>query len=280
MSMKIKFVFLALAIALADVPAYPQAPYTWLDVTDSISFRVADIPVLPEYNRIPVREGTFAAWLRQLPLKTENNTVFLYDGRVKPNQDAHYRVLKIDVGSRNLQQCADAIMRLRAEYLFSIQRYDEIAFHFTSEDLASYSDWIDGVRPQVKGNHVSWIQTDRTGVSYKSFRTYLQTVFMYAGSYSLSRELYPVSRSLDIQVGDIFIQGGFPGHAVMVVDIIEHKLTFEKAILLVQSYMPAQEIHILRNPNNEKKSPWYPVEEKGFLKTPEWTFHWSNLKRF
>ena len=64
-------------------------------------------------------------------------------------------------------------------------------------------------------------------------------VFSYAGTASLSRELAPVNYQ-DMKIGDVFIQGGHPGHAVIVVDIAVHPKTKKKVFLLAQSYMPAQ----------------------------------------
>jgi hypothetical protein len=40
--------------------------------------------------------------------------VLLYNGAPKFRQDVHAAVIDIDVGTRDLQQCADATMRLRA----------------------------------------------------------------------------------------------------------------------------------------------------------------------
>jgi hypothetical protein len=48
-------------------------------------------------------------------------------------------------------------------------------------------------------------------------------------------------------------------------------------MLIAQSYMPSQEIHILKS--FEEFSPWYKVEEKE-LHTPEWTFPKGSLRRF
>ena len=48
--------------------------------------------------------------------------------------------------------------------------------------------------------------------------------------------------------------------------------------LLAQSYMPAQEIQILRNPVAE--SPWYRAAASGPLPTPEWPFRYEELRRF
>ena len=51
-----------------------------------------------------------------------------------------------------------------------------------------------------------------------------------------------------LQPGDVFIKGGSPGHAVIVVDVAIYTQTGKKVFLLAQSYMPAQQIHILVNP--------------------------------
>ncbi len=103
-------------------------------------------------------------------------------------------------------------------------------------------------------------------------------VFSYAGTLSLEKEL--PSRQLNkLQIGDIFIQGGSPGHAIIVVDMAVDK-NGNKIFMLAQSYMPAQEIHILKNPNDSKISPWYPVLNLQTLRTPEWDFSKDRIKRF
>jgi hypothetical protein len=83
-----------------------------------------------------------------------------------------------------------------------------------------------------------------------------------------------------MEIGDVFIQGGSPGHAVIVVDMCEKKATGEKKFLLAQSYMPAQELQILSNPNSTNGSPWYDLSFERLLKTPEWTLEHGSLKRF
>ncbi|MBW1984365.1 MAG: DUF4846 domain-containing protein, partial [Deltaproteobacteria bacterium] len=206
--------------------------------------------------------------------------VYLYNGKKKLNQDAHFAVIDIDTGRRDLQQCADAVMRLKAEYLYSKKDYAAIHFNFTSGHIASFTKWADGFRPVVSGNRVSWIKKAAAGSSYGNFRKYLDSVFTYAGSYSLSKELKSVSDIANMKIGDVFIKGGFPGHAVMVVDMAYNKNTGKKVFLLAQSYMPAQDIHILKNPKDGTLSPWYDIEFGSTLYTPEWTFYKQELKRF
>ena len=43
----------------------------------------------------------------------------------------------------------------------------------------------------------------------------------------------------EMQIGDVFIRGGSPGHCVIVVDMAVHQETGEKLFMLAQSYMPA-----------------------------------------
>lgn len=56
-------------------------------------------------------EGSFAEYLRNLPLKPHGTKVKYYNGEEKPN-DVYVAVIDIDVGTRDLQQCADAVIRL------------------------------------------------------------------------------------------------------------------------------------------------------------------------
>lgn len=221
----------------------------------------------------------FGKYLRNLPLHKDGKDVLLYDGTLKNRQNVHAAVIKIDVGDRNLQQCADAIMRLRAEYLYSIKQYSDIHFRFTNGFNAAFEKWQEGYRIAVRGNDVSWVKDSSCDDSYTSFSKYLDMVFSYAGTLSLSRELMPVTLS-HIRPGDVFIHGGSPGHAVIVVDVAV-SAKGEKMFILAQSYMPAQEIHVLKNFQNPQLSPWYSLKEcTDKIYTPEWTFLAHELKRF
>jgi hypothetical protein len=65
-----------------------------------------------------------------------------------------------------------------------------------------------------------------------------------------------------------------------VVDMAINPQTQEKIFLLAQSYMPAQDIQILKNWQNPKLSPWYELPQTNELKTPEWSFELKHLKKF
>lgn len=225
--------------------------------------KVKYIPCPENYDRIKHENYSYAEYLRNLDLKTENNIVYLYNGQKKGNQNAQFAIIKIDVGTQDLQQCADAVMRLRAEYLYSKKKYNEIHFNFLSDGKPRY------YKNYINGDY-----------SYKKYRRYMNYIFSYANTASLKNELKKVNDINDMKIGDVFIQKGNPyGHAITVMDIAINKKG-EKIFMLSQSYMPAQEIHILKNPYNSKISPWFKIKEAEKLYTPEWTFEWSDLKRF
>jgi len=91
----------------------------WLSSYDPATSIASCIAPPKGFERIPASTNTFTAWLRGLPLKQAGTPVYLHSARKKHDQSAHYRVIDIDTGKRDLQQCADAVIRLRAEYLFS-----------------------------------------------------------------------------------------------------------------------------------------------------------------
>ena len=231
------------------------------------------------FERIKINKNSFAKYLRKLSLKKTGEKVYLFNKKEKWNQNAHAAVIDIDTGKRDLQQCADATMRLRAEYLFAQKKYEDIHFNFTNGFNAEYVKWRNGNRISVKGNNVKWITTISESISYGSFRKYMDMVFAYAGTSSLSKEMKKVDIE-KMKIGDVFIQGGFPGHAVIVVDMAENKTTNKKLFMLAQSYMPAQDMHVLKNLNNGVISPWYELGFGEILNTPEWRFTKNDLKRF
>lgn len=241
---------------------------------------IGEILVPDGYIRSQTATGSFGAWLSDLQLKPPASRIRLYNGKLKLLQSALYQVVDLPIGNKDLQQCADAAIRLRSDYLLSRNMIGDIAFNFTSGDRARYSDWIAGYRPRVDGNNVSWHRVSKVDSSYEAYQAYLRTVFMYAGSYSLSRELVKVKNVEHVIAGNCFIKGGFPGHVIIVVDIAVDTLSGEKLVLLAQGYTPAQDIHIIRNPSNSELSPWFRVGKGPELVTTEWDFEWSALYSF
>lgn len=248
-----------------------------LPTSDSILYQRFTPP--PGFKSVPVLTRSFAFYLRNLPLKPPSTKVLLYDGREKRNQNAHAAVVNLPIGKKDLHQCADAIMRLRAEYLWKAKRFDQIHFNLTNGFQTDYDRWRKGGRVKVTGNKTEWVQTATTSDSYAVFWKYLEFVFSYAGTLSLSKELKPRAFA-DMQIGDVFIQGGSPGHAVIVVDMAVND-SGKKIFLLAQSYMPAQEIQILKNYLDAAISPWYELDSAAdVIETPEWRFGVADLKRF
>jgi hypothetical protein len=242
---------------------------------------VKSIPVPEGFERVTPDSNSFGYYLQNLEMRKEDNTVYLFNGEKKVNQNAHFVVVSLDVGSKDLQQCADVIMRLRAEYLFKQNRFSDIHFNFVSGFNCEWVKYADGYRVAVKGNSVKWVKSAEPDYTNKNFRNYLELVFTYAGTASLIKELNKVDNIGDIQIGDIFIQTGNPyGHAVIVLDAAINKSSGKKVFMLGQSYMPAQDFHILKNPNDDVISPWYELSDGEELITPEWTFQSSDLKRF
>lgn len=229
------------------------------------------------YERTAAEEGSLLQYLRAYPVKEDGSPVLLYDGSKKWNQDAHVAVMELPIENADLQQCADSIMRIYAEYFLASGQENRISFHFTNGFEADYTKWRDGYRIKVDGNQVSWEQSAEYDDSYETFVKYMRMVFSYAGTLSMDGEADPISVE-EIQPGDIYLKGGSPGHVVMVVDVCENAQG-NRAFLLAQGYMPAQEFHVLKNPCNET-DPWYYEEDITYpFVTPEYVFEEGSLQR-
>lgn len=228
-------------------------------------------------ERIEAYSGSFAEYLRNLKLKSFGEKVLYYDGREK-SDFAYISVIDQDITERNLQQCADAIMRLKGEYHYERREFDKISFNFVSGFKCDFKTWSSGKKVVLNGNNAAWASGPNNDTSYASFRRYMDVVHSYASTISLKKQLEEVDM-MEMEIGDVFIVAGSPGHAVIVVDMAADKMTGTTYFMLAQSYMPAQETQILRNFSSPDISPWY-ILEKGELITPQWTFPEGSLRRF
>jgi len=245
---------LLISSSCRESPATPVPRTGAIPASGKIPSKSGEIPLPPGYKRCPVTAGSFGEWLRQLPLK-KDKTVYLYNGKPKANQSAQFAVVNISTGKKDLQQCADTLMRLRAKNLFATGQFNKISF----------TDYA--------GKTYAW-KGEKDTVAFKG---YLEQVFGWCGSASLEKQLTVVRDFNNISIGDVLIHGGFPGHAVMVIDLAENEKG-EKIYLLLQSYQPAQDMHILINPVNSSTNPWYQAGTDRKIYTPEWHFEKQHLR--
>ncbi len=239
-----------------------------------------DRVVLPEgFKRIDYTQGSFQEYIRNYKLKPFGSKVINFDGSYYFNQIGHYGVLDIDVPKNGLQQCADALIRIRSEYLWQKNRKDEIGFNFTSGHYCSWKAYAEGYRPKIDGNKVSFHKTAQADASKNNFYKYLNLIYTYSGTISLFHELPKVNDISKLEIGDMLIIGGSPGHVVMIGDIIENA-DGERLFILFQGNTPAQSVHLLKNLDNSSISPWYELAIEEQISVPGYTFYDAKYVRF
>lgn len=242
---------------------------------DSISTRVMS---LKGYKRSVYPKGSFQEYLRNYELKTFGSPIINYDDTEYFAQHWHDAILKVPVPSNGLQQCADALMRMRAEYLWEYDRKDEIGFNFTSGHYCSWKKYAEGFRPKIRGNKVTFHKTTAPNFSETNFYKYLNLIYTYAGTLSLYTEL-PKVKVKNLTIGDMLVKPGSPGHIEIIVDeIINDK--GEKLFLLAQGNTPAQNVCLLKNFEDTGISPWYRFKENESVYTPSYYFEEAVFIRF
>lgn len=239
--------------------------YPWLSQKpDPITQLVNVITPKANYLRLTAMPGTFGEWVQHLPLKAGNPPVLTDDGIEAPNQFKHAAVVNIDAGKNNLQLSANAILRLRAEYLFS-------------------KDWLWQINfPTKSGTKVdfrSWVKEKKLSPDHKALIEYLQELFPQTDATTLASMLKPVKDIRDMEPGDIMLKRDQPEFAVLVLDVVQDPATNARYFLLGTSHYPAQDFYVIINPSTTPITPWYPQanKESGM---PEGVFKAENLMRF
>lgn len=204
---------------------------------------LGDINPPEGFARITGSDSLFSSFIRNLPLTKQDSTLRYYDGTPNDSlQPYNYRLLELPLLDEN-EQCADACMRLRAEYLYANRRFFHINFTDTRQKRLQYL----------------------YGYSRNAFNQYLKEVYSWANTESMKRSM-PIRALKDIQPGDVFVydkesrSSSRYGHAVFVADVAVNPISGQKAILLLQGTTPASDIHIISNLADPSISPWFLVD--------------------
>ncbi len=210
---------------------------------------IKDLALPKGFTRQPKDKQSFAAYLQNLPLKPQGTDVLTYTGTIPSTNSFAFAVIDMPIGKKDLLQCADAVMNLRARFLYKNNRKREITFNFVSGFRCDYKSYAAGQRFSLQQNQ--WTKTATEDNSDANFEKYLELVYMYASTRSLEKELNSIKNMADLQIGDVFIRGGSPGHCFIVVDkcstISSGNTSPKVQYAILQGFMPAQDMHLLKN---------------------------------
>lgn len=233
----------------------------------------------PGFTRVDLPAGSFGAFLRDLPLAAEGTPVVSFRGAtiLSPGHPNLAAVVAIDIGDADLQQCADSVIRLHAEWRFARGHRDHRYRGASGLDLP-LARYLGGERLVFKDGDLSWQDRGKPRrPEHSALRDYLDGVFAWANTGSLANQAKKIARA-DLRPGDFFVLPGGPGHAVLILDVATGP-EGQLALLLGQGFMPAQSFHVLRPAG--APDPWFRVAPADTaVATPFWDpFPWSSLRR-
>lgn len=241
------------SVEAGSVPAVGSAEAGAVPATSSV---VQGFP--PPTGAVRAKAGPFGTWLQALPLRAADVPVLTHDGRVVRRSA---RVVDLPVVRGDLQQCADSALRLRARWLR--EQGQPISFHATSGDPMPWARYAGGEEPYEKGGRIAW----KAGGD-RSWDGWLRKLFTWAGTRSLA--VHDTVADDHPDAGDVLVEGGSPGHAVVVLDVAARG---DRTFLLVgQGFMPAQDFHVPLGPHDG----WWLWDEG--LELPWWSFDSDALR--
>ncbi|MEC7948236.1 MAG: DUF4846 domain-containing protein [Myxococcota bacterium] len=219
----------------------------------------------PPDGAIRIPDDAFGAWLQALPMRPIGTPIRTHDGRIVRHPG---RPVSLPLVHGDLQQCADSAIRLRAEFARASDNADSLVFHATSGDPIPWSRYVAGERPLAIDNRIVWRSTDPAGQTWDGW---LSAVFMWAGTRSLAA--YETTAAETPRAGDMLVQAGSPGHAVVLLDVARRGS--ETFVLVGEGYMPAQDFHVEHGPQQG----WWPWTDNG-VDLGHWRMPRESLRRW
>ncbi len=271
----------ARAAVRVPTPAEAAKRYPWPRQRRGYESLATRFPAPAGYRRVAVPPGSFADWLRHLPLRAPGTPVRDYAGtKLDRSTAVAAAVIDLDVGRRDLQQCMDTVMRLRGEYHWWRKRAYRTRFRYGGGRYFGWSQWARGIRPKRRGRRIVYEKRAGVAMGRRSFRRYLTFMFAMTGTaHNTAEPRVPFAK---LAAGNFFVQPppmpGFLGHAVVILDVARDSRGRVRA-LIGEGYTPAQDLHVLKAPGG---GAWYRLDPRHPVQTPLWgtAFQWSQLHRF
>ncbi|MCK6484144.1 MAG: hypothetical protein HUU22_11355 [Phycisphaerae bacterium] len=243
------------------------AQYGWLSQRDRAAYQalIERVAPPPGFRRVDAPSGSFADWLRHLPCRPADSPVLDGRGRtIRPADDPTLAlVLQLQPSRAGLLNAANMVYRLRAEYLWAMQKLDAARFTMTSGAECPWARFAAGERPIVKGRDVTWKPGRPAGGGREPYVGYLETLFKYSSSISLDRDMRRVTGGA-VEPGDAFVRVGRPGHAMIVLDVAVDE-SGQRRMMLGQGGTPPMTLHVLRGADG---SPWIAWDGASTLHVP------------
>jgi len=255
--------------------------YAWPRRAAAYESWCARHPAPAGFTRVTAAPGTYAHWLRHLPALPAGTPVKDYLGSSLPSATAMtLSVIDLDVGTQDLQQCMDTIIRLRGEWHWWRGTSDAVKFRYAGGLYFGFADWRAGLRPEKVGGRTRLEPKAAAASGRKSFEKYLRFMFAMTGTAHNNTE-QPVTAA-QLAPGDFFIEpspsAAVLGHALIVLDVARDAKGALRAVI-AQGYTPARDLHVLRAPDG---TAWFALDPAQPVSFPSWgnPFGWNQVMRF
>jgi hypothetical protein len=233
---------------------------------------------LPGYSGFPAELDSWAEWLRLLPLAAPGTPVRNFRGEtVVPGDDEHLAaVVAIDIGTQDIQQSADVILRLHGEWRWF---RDDLRMLYLSDTRLELplGKWLAGERLVAAGGLPKWVPeaAPQPKLDHAAFREYLDSVFAWSDARALLGESVALPPE-GLEPGAFFLAQGPPAEVLVVLDVATSPAG-ERAMLLAQALNPTESIHVIRP---SRDASWFPVRTDQPVRVPRARpFAWKDLRR-
>lgn len=231
---------------------------------DSARFERPDMTIgevaLPKgFARVEAAEGSYAEYLRALPLRPQGAKVRTCAGRMLEDQSVASAVLFYAVPMNGRLMAADVPVNMYSDYLFKSGRADEIAFNLPGNFEARYSAWRDGQRFKDVESLAVLDDNAPADSSFMGYRGYLDKVYHFAKSNTLP-EMFSEVAEADVKIGDFAVT---PDKDVLLVADMAVKGS-KKALLLICGGSPSTELYVLASPGKKGSTPWHRCDKGSY----------------